>query len=172
VDGTDKEGYEQWRIGGSLDKLVRNLTELKEVKHDFRSPTVTVIRVMIRPSQRKTEQSLLDFWRPFGDVVTKQYVVDFTEAGGDVFKTIGRDNVYPRCALPSKLLDVRWNGDVPLCSYSHLQAGQPDGLLLGNINSSSLLELRDGRLMMDYRRGHRRRETKLTPLCKGCRFGF
>jgi hypothetical protein len=171
VDGKDKEGYEQSRIGGNLEKLIRNLTELKEMKRESRSPALTVIRVAIRPSQCKMEQPLLDFWRPFGDVVSKQYIVDFTGAGGDTFKPLGREDVYPRCTLPSKQLDVRWNGDVPLCSYSQWQTGQPGGLLLGNIRTSSLLELRDGHLMMTYRAGHRRRETELMPLCKGCRYG-
>jgi MoaA/NifB/PqqE/SkfB family radical SAM enzyme len=170
VDGGNKEGYETQRIGGNFERLLEHLTLLKGLKKKMRSWTLINIRLMLRPYQREHEQELLNFWRPYGDVVSKQYVLNFdTGPSGSYGYDTVHDNSRARCTLPFKILDVNWNGNVPLCTYSRRQTGNVDGLLIGNINQHSLLEIWKRPIIQQYRDGHRYRKEELIPICRGCK---
>jgi len=165
VDGGNKEEYESMRIGGKLERLLQNLTLLKQLKKATHSLTLINIRVMLLPSQYGDEQRLLNFWRSYGDVVSKQYILNFDSG------SYGYENSYKpgsRCTLPFKILDLNWNGNVPLCTYSRRQTGKPEGLSIGNINQNSLLEIWNSQTIRQYREGHRYRKEELIPICKGC----
>lgn len=169
VDGGNKGEYEAMRIGGNFERLLHNLTALKKRKHTTHAPTLINIRLMLRPSQYEDEPRLLNFWRTYGDVVSKQYILNLDSPSGPY----GIDPVdYKRggrCTLPFKILDVNWSGNVPLCTYSRRQTGNPDGLPLGNINQHSIQELWQGPIIKQYREGHRFRKEELIPICKGCK---
>ena len=166
LDGGNKEEYESVRIGGKFESLLQNLTLLKQLKKETHSSTLINIRVMLLPSQYGDEQRLLNFWRSYGDVVSKQYVLNFGDSS-----SYGYENTYKqdaRCTLPFKIVDVNWNGNVPLCSYSRRQTGNPHGLPIGNINENSLREIWNGPIISQYREGHRYRKEELIPICKSC----
>jgi MoaA/NifB/PqqE/SkfB family radical SAM enzyme len=165
VDGGNKKEYERMRIGGKFERLLQNLTLLKQLKEATHSLTLINIRVMLLPSQYGDEQRLLNFWRSYGDVVSKQYILNFDSG------SYGYENSYKpgsRCTLPFKILDLNWNGNVPLCTYSRRQTGKPEGLSIGNINQNSLLEIWNSQTIRQYREGHRYRKEELIPICKGC----
>ena len=68
-----------------------------------------------------------------------------------------------------QVFDVNWNGNVTLCTYSRRQTGNPNGLLIGNINNNSLCEIWNGQTIKQYREGHRYRKEELIPICQGCK---
>jgi MoaA/NifB/PqqE/SkfB family radical SAM enzyme len=165
VDGRHKKEYESIRVGGNFERLLRNLTLLKRLKKEVHSPTVIDIRVMLLPSQYEDEQKLLNFWRSYGDVVSRQYVLNFDS------NSYGYETTYKvgsRCTLPFKILDVNWDGNVPLCTYSRRQTGKPEGLSIGNINNNSIQEIWNSQTIRQYREGHRYRKEELLPICKNC----
>ena len=166
VDGGDKQGYEAMRIQGNFEKLLANLQDLNDLKERLRSETVINIRLMLRPSEKDREAELLEFWKARGDIVSRQYIVDFLENSDDGFTADYEPKA--RCTLPAKVLDVHWNGNVPLCSYSETQTGKPDGLVIGNINENTLSDIWQGELIRQYRMGHRQKNPELTLICAGC----
>lgn len=166
VDGASKEEYERMRVGGNFENLLHNLTMLKRLKQKTKSTTLVDVRVLLLPSQRDEEKQLLEFWRPYGDVVSKQYVFNF-DSQSEGYDSVAYETS-ARCTIPFKILDVNWVGNVPMCSYSRMQTGNPDGLSLGNINEKSLDEMWNGRIIKQYRDGHRYRQEELVPMCKGC----
>jgi MoaA/NifB/PqqE/SkfB family radical SAM enzyme len=168
VDGRNKNEYEKSRVGGNFEKLLENLELLRDVRGEYRQRKFVNIRVMLRPSERPDEINLMQFWRKYGDEVTRQYIADWSGLDRDVYALECEVGRYPRCTLPFKQLDVYWNGNVPLCTYSHLQSGNREGVLLGNINDSTLGQLWNSPLIRNYRHGHRARDNSLTPICKGC----
>jgi hypothetical protein len=133
----------------------------------MKSKTMVTIRVMLRPSERSSQDRILEFWRQYGDTVMPQFLVDVGGTDPDVYQNSGIEGVFPRCTLPFKSLDVRWDGKVPLCSYSQ-RGGSAEGIILGNVNGSSLVELWNSPLMKQYRRAHRSRAEELMPICNGC----
>ena len=166
VDGGDKEEYERMRIGGKFEKLLDNLTLLKEMKKKTRSSTLINVRVMLLPSQYEDEKRLLKFWQSYGDIVSKQYIFNLYSSSNGYDTVVYKPGA--RCTLPLKLIEVNWNGNVPLCTYSRRQTGRPEGLSIGNINEKSLLEIWNSQTIRQYREGHRHRKEELIPICKGC----
>ena len=65
------------------------------------------------------------------------------------------------------LMEVNWNGDVPLCCYSLAQYGPP-GFMLGNVNDGGLHDMWNGPILRTYRKAHRERIHELMPICRGC----
>jgi MoaA/NifB/PqqE/SkfB family radical SAM enzyme len=165
VDGASKEEYERMRVGGNFERLLRNLRALERLKAQTRSPTVVDVRVLLLPAQREREARILEFWRDFADVVSKQYVVNF-DRGSEGYDSTYKSNA--RCTLPFKILDVNWDGNVPMCTYSRMQTGNPQRLTLGNINEQTIARMWNGPIIQQYRDGHRYQREELVPMCKGC----
>jgi len=164
VDGACRSDYERRRLGGRFDLLLRNLDRLNERKRATGSRTLVNVRVMLEPEDVAREGEILAFWRPYGDVVSRQYILDFGLGASRSFVP----DVHGRCTLPFKKLDVHWNGVVNLCGYSWLQMGEPEGLVLGNVGEDTLAGMLNGPVMRQYRQGHRDRNESLIPICRGC----
>jgi MoaA/NifB/PqqE/SkfB family radical SAM enzyme len=164
VDDATRNGYEARRLGGNFPRLLSNLRRLRILKQEIGSRTLINVRVMLGRSDRGREAEILGFWKPYGDVVSKQYILDFLADPPQGFtpQTEGR------CTLPFKMLDVHWNGIVNLCSYSWMQTGDPEGVVLGNLVDTTLFAMWNSPLMRQYREGHRRRLEAMIPVCRGC----
>ncbi|MDB5247882.1 MAG: hypothetical protein JWQ40_2276 [Segetibacter sp.] len=168
VDSDNKNSYEKLRVRGNFEKLVGDLKKLKEYKDGKKSKTMINIRVMISPEDFDRQKEIMDFWKPFADVISKQYVIDINDLHTDTFATDARNGRFPACSLPFKTLDIQWNGNIPLCSYSFKQSGLPEGVLIGNIGKTSLQEIWNGPLIKQYRDAHRSRNEASMPLCNNC----
>ena len=168
ADSNEKAGYESSRKGGSFEKLLANLTLLKQKKRQMRAPTLVNIRAMMRPSQQARQSEILAFWRQYGDSAMSQYLLDYSRVESDVFPHHHAAGLIPRCSYPSRVMVVHWNGKVPLCEISQRQTGIPDGLLVGNIHETPLREIWQSQVFRQYREGHRTRNANLTPICRGC----
>lgn len=169
VEGLDQESYAASRRRGDLLVLQKNLERLRMVRDERRSRMLLLVRLMLRPSQRKLEEELERAWRARADVLMKQYIVQRAELPkGDAYEPIQRPaGDYPRCTLPFKELDVLWTGEVTLCHFSASQIGEP-GLVLGRVQDQSLLQLWMSPTMAGYRAAHRSRDESRMPICKGC----
>lgn len=168
IDGASQASYEKHRLGGSWKALLENLALLRRVRQDYSPRPFVNIRVMMRPSDHGHEEPFKAFWAGYGDEVTTQFVTDWAGTDTDVFALDCGVGVYPHCTLPFKQIEVHWNGNVPLCTYSHVQSGRAEGLLLGNIRERTLAEMWNSDTMRGYRAGHRRRNPVLMPICEGC----
>lgn len=164
------EGYERSRVGGVFERLLENLMLLKKSKLKHRSPTITNLRLMLRPSDGPRERQLRSFWRDYADTVKPQCVLARKDSPyrEDVYMPVQFGSLStPKCAAPFKGMAVKWNGDIPLCCESEHQIGYP-GLIVGSVLTDRLEDVWNGDIMRRYRDGHRSRETDKTPVCKGC----
>lgn len=167
VGGDDAESYARSRGGADLEQLLTNIRRLQRLRSKTGSRTLIQIRVMVRPSQRPSLDRLLRFWGVYGDVVSTQLIQNYFDGSGDAFP-VGRPASYPSCVLPFRMLGVAWDGEVPLCRGSAFQTGKPEGLVLGNIHTSTLADLWHSPVMRQYREGHRKRIAGLMPICRNC----
>ena len=169
VDSDNKEAYELSRKRGNFERLVENIAHLRATRDRIHAPAVLAIRVMIRPSERPREREILAFWGEKADVAIPQYVHDYTHGNdADVFDHTQSAGAIPRCSLPTKAMIVHWNGRVPVCELSQQQTGIPEGLIAGDVHTSTLQEIWNSPLFVQYREGHRKRLAELTPICHGC----
>lgn len=160
-------GFERSRTGGNFDKLLRNLERFRALRARMKSRTLLHVRVMLRPSELPTTDRLLTFWRRYGDVVSSQRIQDYFGEEGDVFVR-GTVEPYPPCLIPFRVLGVGWDGVVPLCRTSAFQTSNPQGLVAGNINETTLSDIWRSELFRQYRDGHRRRDEAQMPICHNC----
>lgn len=173
VECGTKEDFETIRVGSNYELIINNLTKLKEFKKQYKSNSLINIRLMVRPSQKgKIEQESLNFWKQFGDTIMPQYVMKSRgfETIEDVFmpEQIAKD-VVPKCTLPFRNIQIRTNGDIPICQVSGSALEPERKLIAGNINKDSLNKVwRDG-AFKTFRDAHRNRNTDALEICKGCR---
>ncbi len=169
VDGDNKETFEKLRLRGNFDKMLVDLKKMKEYKDAKKSRTLINIRVMVSPSDFHRHKEIMDFWKPYADVVSKQFLIPIIDGEEDeTFETNAQKGRFPKCSLPFKIMDIQWNGNVPLCSYSWKQSGLNQGVLIGNLATKSLREIWNGPLIKQYRDAHRSRNGAKMPLCNNC----
>ncbi|MBX3325840.1 MAG: radical SAM/SPASM domain-containing protein [Nitrospira sp.] len=168
VDSNSKEEYETLRQGGNFETLLTNLKKLIRTRNSLRGKSLITITVMLKPSDQEKEYEMMAFWKPYCDLVSKQYVLDMKTGESDSFLATTSSEEWPRCSFPFKELKVFWDGNVPLCKYSHLQTRDDIGLPLGNINTDTIPTLWNGPIMKQYRNAHRNRNTAAMPICRGC----
>ncbi|MCB2204554.1 radical SAM protein [bacterium] len=170
VDAGGKEEYERTRKGGKYHRLLGNLDALMRIKRESRSRTIIGIRLMIRPTMRKAERQYLQAWKPYCDTILPQYIS--TPAGmgelDDAYLSVHQhNNDFPRCTYPSRALQIKSDGTVPLCSFKG-HAAPADRILLGDIREHSIQLLWKHPLLLQYRAAHRSRDTQRMPACRGC----
>ena len=170
IDAGGKEGYESSRINGKFDRLLDNLSDLNSLRKELKAKTLINIRVMLRPSQMNTFQQELEFWQKYGDKVMPQYItkINGTDYDDDVFLPIQtKTESFPKCSMPFKHMEVKYTGDVLMCYYTPFQIGYP-GLVIGNVQNSTINEIWNCEIMKEYREAHRKRMESKMPVCKGC----
>ncbi|OGU07137.1 MAG: hypothetical protein A2075_12860 [Geobacteraceae bacterium GWC2_58_44] len=126
------------------------------------------VRLMLHPSERSSEAQLVNFWRKYGDTVTREYVKQLQcfDTQTEVYVPLqSKTRATPICIKPGFLLNVFWNGDVPLCGDMCLLRDSPNALL-GNINGNSILEMWNMPLLQQLREGHRCGDE--IEMCRGC----
>jgi len=169
ADSDNKAGYERSRIGSKFEELIENLVRLREIRERTAAPTLINVRAMLRPSEVPRREHILQFWQQYADTVYCQYVHDYTKGNEpDVFAHRHDQGLIPRCTFLSKGMIVHWNGKVPICELSQRQTGMADGLIVGDVFSSTLAEIWRSQTFEEYRRGHRERRAELTLICRGC----
>ncbi|MCX6245174.1 MAG: radical SAM/SPASM domain-containing protein [Bacteroidetes bacterium] len=173
VEAGTREDFEKTRVGSDYDLIIHNLTELNRVKRELKSTSHINLRLMVRPSQKgKTERESIRFWKQFGNTIMPQYVLktEGVNNSSDVFlpKPMSTGE-YPECSMPFRNIQIRSNGDVPICQVSGSSLNVEKKLIAGNINDNSINEIWQGSLFRQYRTGHRYRKTELLPTCKGCK---
>lgn len=170
VDAGGKEEYEKARAGARYDRLIANLRMLERVKRVSRAETIIGIRLMVRPSLRKSERQYLREWKQYCDTIFPQYVSKPAEMErlDDAYLSVHESkNDFPRCTYPSRAMQIKTDGTVPLCSFLG-HASPADRILLGNIREQSIQSLWRNPNLSEYRAAHRRRDPTRIPACRGC----
>lgn len=170
IDAGGKEGYEKSRINGRYETVLSNVISLKEKIKQKKVRTIINIRVMTRPSQMPLFEKEKLFWKKYADRVMPQYVtkINNTTYEEDVFIPIQNKNkTYPKCSMPFKHIEVKWNGDILMCYYTVYQLRYP-GLKMGNVLEQSILKLWNCQIMREYREAHRNCVENKMPVCLGC----
>ncbi len=170
VDGSDAAEYEKYRVGGSFQKLLKGIELLRSAAAQERSKMLLHIRIMLKVSDVERVPELRRYWEQYADSVSVQHLFDRTGTGIDLFTILPKmEGSFRQCEYPFKAMGICWNGDLPLCPAIEERLKVSDGgLLLGNVNNDSLLEVWHGPSLRQYREAHRSCQPSGAPLCVGC----
>jgi len=125
IDGTTKETYEKIRIGGSWERLIVNLQNLRYLEP---RPLIR-IQTCDMPQNHNEIKDFKDFWKFYADEVVVHQSFDPLKKKDATLKRKKKK----RCPQLWQRLVVAWNGDIHPCCVDWNSRG-----ILGNINDISL----------------------------------
>lgn len=172
IDAGGAEQYERSRPNGSFERLVTNLSRLNTLRAAAKVPLHINVRLMLRPSTRHLAAEEQRRWSRYADSVMPQYVLKDPENpyADDVFlPEQAVAGSFPKCTLPFKDLQVRVNGDVPLCQITGSTTDAARKRIIGNVLHTSLEALWTGEALRTVRQAHRYRVEADMAVCRGCR---
>ncbi|MBL7070821.1 MAG: radical SAM protein [Candidatus Omnitrophica bacterium] len=148
VDGAKKETYERVRIGGSYERLLKNIDTFLEIKRrdGLKKPFIRV-QMVKDPGGEKEARQFIEFWTRKGvdniAVINKQ---DRDNRGGAPLKDGKRPLGRTFCDQPWQRLVVTRDGKVLMCCGDWYRK-----TVIGDLNKESLKQIWHSELL----RGHR-----------------
>jgi radical SAM protein with 4Fe4S-binding SPASM domain len=170
-DGEDKGYYERVRVNADYDKTLANIRRFLQIKKEHRQklPRVLIQVIKERTPDGKKPVVSREFRSLFDGLhVDKFHAISFhnfagtLEAGGDVKYQIDKHEYKP-CRHPWKSLCVAWDGDVVGCCVD-VNKQQ----ILGDLNKQTVMEVWNGKPMVEFRRALAEGRYKDVELCREC----
>jgi radical SAM protein with 4Fe4S-binding SPASM domain len=172
-DGTDKETFEQVRLGANYEKCLDNLLGFLELKKETGAKNpFTVLQVI---QMKQTEPGLQAFVDRFSKMnVDLLKVKSFDTWAGQIEdktepmkpSTYHRGNVNDErkaCPLLWYYMSIRWDGRVVPCCRDY-----DNHEILGDITKESLMDVWNGKRFQALRRDHLKGDFDNSVLCSKC----
>ena len=183
IDGTSQETYEQYRIGGSLNKVLEGAKNIVKWKHELKSKTPHVIFqfLVVRHNEHETEEV-----RKIADeigideVVFKTAQVYDYENGNDLIPKTEKYARYKKnndgtWSIKNKLLNhcwkmwhscvITWDGKIVPCCFDKDASHQ-----MGTLQEKTLSEIWNNETYRNFRQSLLRGRSEID-ICKNCTEG-
>ncbi len=183
IDGTTQETYEQYRIGGSLEKVIEGTRNLVHARKELKSKTPHIIFqfLVVKPNQHQVEelQELADKMGVDEVKLKTAQVYDF-ENGNELIPSIEKYSRYKKQAggnykIKNELLNhcwklwhssvITWDGKIVPCCFDKDAQHQ-----LGDLNSKSFAEIWQSNLYQSFR-SRILKSRKQIDICTNCSEG-
>ena len=183
IDGTTQETYQQYRVGGQLEKVLEGTRNLIRWKKTLKSHTPHIIFqfLVVKPNQHQIDDVKL-LARQLGVDAVKfktAQIYDY-EQGSDLIPTLENYSRYRQKAdgtyvIKNKLLNhcwkmwhscvITWDGKVVPCCFDK-DAAHP----LGDLNYASFSEIWQGQAYQQFRTALLTARSNIE-ICKNCTEG-
>ncbi len=170
-DGYDKESYEKIRVNANYEKTLGNIRGFLEEKRKRGSSKPYVVFQVIEglDDRGNNDESRSVFLKALeGLPIDKISIIEPHTFGGKIsrkddkkFRTVGRK--YVPCTFLWYSMSVRWDGTVVPCCVD-LSGDMP----LGDVRKERLLDIWNGKGLIELREKIASGRYKDVPLCKGC----
>ncbi|MBE9463095.1 SPASM domain-containing protein [Dyadobacter subterraneus] len=183
IDGTTQETYEQYRIGGNLEKVLEGTRNIIKWKKELKSSTPHVIFqfLVVKPNEHQIEDvKKLAEEMGVDEVGLKTAQIYDYEEGSDLIPTIDKYSRYKknesgRFSIKNKFVDhcwkmwhscvITWDGGVVPCCFDKDAEYQ-----LGDMKKTSFRQLWRGKKYNDFRASLIRSRSEIE-MCKNCTEG-
>jgi radical SAM protein with 4Fe4S-binding SPASM domain len=183
IDGTTQETYEQYRIGGNLEKVLEGTRNIIKWKKELKSSTPHVIFqfLVVKPNEHQIEDvKRLAEEMGVDEVGLKTAQIYDYEEGSDLIPTIDKYSRYEkqesgRFSIKNKFVDhcwkmwhscvITWDGGVVPCCFDKDAEYQ-----LGDMKKTTFRELWRGKKYHDFRASLIRSRSEIE-MCKNCTEG-
>lgn len=164
IDGTNQETYEQYRVGGSLEKVIEGTKNLVKAKRELKSKTPHIVFqfLVVKPNEHQIED-VKRLAKEIGvdEVKLKTAQVYDFENGNELIPTIDQYSRYQKQAngqyrIKNELLNhcwklwhstvVTWDGKVVPCCFDKDAQHQ-----LGDLHTKSFAEIWQSNLYQSFR---------------------
>ncbi len=183
IDGTTQETYEQYRIGGSLEKVIEGTRNLIAAKKELRSKTPHVVFqfLVVKPNEHQvSEVQLLAKQLGVNEVKLKTAQVYDFENGNELIPTIDKYARYKKTSngkyqIKNELLNhcwklwhsavITWDGKIVPCCFDKDAQHQ-----LGDLHTKSFSEIWQSNLYNSFR-SRILKSRKEIDICTNCSEG-
>lgn len=164
IDGTTQETYEQYRVGGSLEKVIEGTKNLVRAKQEMKSKTPHIVFqfLVVKPNEHQIEEvKKLAGEIGVDEVKLKTAQVYSFENGNDLIPTIDKYSRYQKqdngqYKIKSELLNhcwklwhstvITWDGKIVPCCFDKDAQHQ-----LGDLNTKTFNEIWQSGLYQSFR---------------------
>jgi len=163
VEGSTPEQYNESRINGDFDTVVKNIQYLQAYKKSVGSDTPIVRVQMVKtPDNAHTIGEYHDFWKNIADIVAVEDMLDFEATEKD-------ETELPNWWCPQlyQRLMVLADGDIVPCCKS-LIGGTGKQIVLGNIDDMSIHDAWHGATLTRLRDMHKAGRSHEIEMCARC----
>lgn len=183
IDGTTQETYEQYRIGGSLEKVIEGTKNLVQAKKELNSPTPHIVFqfLVVKPNQHQIEE-VKKLAKELGvdEVKLKTAQVYEFENGNELIPTIDKYSRYKKESnskykIKNELLNhcwklwhstvITWDGKIVPCCFDKDAQHQ-----LGDLNTKTFAEIWQSELYKSFR-SRILKSRKEIDICTNCSEG-
>lgn len=183
IDGTTQDTYEQYRIGGNLEKVLEGTRNIIKWKKELKSSTPHVIFqfLVVKPNEHQIEDvKKLAEEMGVDEVGLKTAQIYDYEEGSELIPTIDKYSRYKKeegggFSIKNKFVDhcwkmwhscvITWDGAVVPCCFDKDAEYQ-----LGDMKRTSFRELWRGKKYTDFRASLIRSRSEIE-MCKNCTEG-
>lgn len=174
LDGLTKATYESIRRGGVFEKVIENLFNLFEARHQAKGYHLAVVLGIIDQERNHSElQRFVEFFEnwPFHHVVVGElfnHMGTIEEANINYKELQSRPReTFPVCNTPWDLLSFNCDGNAVGCNYDF-----DNRHVVGNMKDNSFLEIWNSQEMQNFRQAVLDRNDsvieKTGPMCSEC----
>lgn len=183
IDGTSQETYEQYRVGGKLDKVLEGTRNVIKWKRELKShkPHVIFQYLVVKPNEHQLEE-VQEIAREIGvdEVAFKTAQIYDYEDGSDLIPTIEKYARYKQLpngkwTIKNRLLNhcwkmwhscvITWDGKVVPCCFDKDAHHQ-----LGTLEETGFLPIWRGEAYQNFRQALIRSRSEIE-MCKNCSEG-
>jgi radical SAM protein with 4Fe4S-binding SPASM domain len=183
IDGTTQEVYEQYRVGGKLEKVIEGVKNIMKWKKELRSRTPHIIFqfLVVKPNEHQIEDAKkLARNLKVDEIRFKTAQIYDYQKGNELIPTISEYSRYKRISqehyqIKNKLLNhcwklwhssvITWDGKVVPCCFDKDATHQ-----LGDLKNTSFSALWNGANYQNFRNALLRSRKEID-ICKNCTEG-
>lgn len=183
IDGTTQETYEQYRVNGSLQKVIEGTKQLVKAKRDLKSktPHIAFQFLVVKPNQHQIDE-VMQLGKELGvdEVKLKTAQVYEYENGNDLIPDIDKYSRYKKDSngkytIKNELLNhcwklwhscvITWDGKIVPCCFDKDAQHQ-----LGDLNTKPFTEIWQSDLYRSFR-SRILQSRKQIDICTNCSEG-
>jgi radical SAM protein with 4Fe4S-binding SPASM domain len=183
LDGTDQETYEQYRVGGNMEKVLEGTRNILKWRKELRSKTPYVVFqfLVVKPNEHQVPK-VFELAKTIGvdNVLLKTAQIYDYENGSELIPTIDKYSRYRKSSegiwsIKNQLMDhcwkmwnscvVTWDGKVVPCCFD-----KDAHYTLGDLKKNTFKEVWRSEAYNDFRRSILRSREEID-ICRNCTEG-
>lgn len=163
IDGYTKDVYEEVRIGGNFETVLKNVKGLQELKKKYNSETPLIrVQMVDTPKNHHQIEEYIKFWGEIADEVAVEDMLDWESMEEDSTPLVGW-----ACAQLWQRLIILADGDVLPCCRA-INKGNDKLEVLGSVYTESIENIWKGKKLTALRNLHKQGLSHEIKMCRLC----
>ena len=159
ADAADEKMYKKLRVGGNLNKVLKNIETFQTIREKQYSKNKIISRVSgVKVSQEQSFESMLELW---GNLVDQVAFVEYNPWENTYLRK--ENDIKDPCSDLWRRMFIWWDGKANPCDVDY-----KSNLAVGNIKENNIEDLWHSESYLKLRNLHKNNSRKELSPCKSC----